>query len=134
MLEAQELMLDLGAQLVGVAALRIGRLDRIERGQGVVQRSAGGQPARLSDLATAIRNRPAVQQLFGFTLPLGLRTASPLDVGARSRVRAIEKQDARPYIDRLIVLAGEVAIEPVEQQLFDSGVAISRRRDGFGLV
>ena len=38
---------------------------------------------------------------------------------------AIEEQHARPDVDRELVLAGEVVIEPGEQQLFDSRVAIA---------
>jgi hypothetical protein len=40
-------------------------------------------------------------------------------------VGTIEKQHARPDVDREIVTAGEVVIETCEQQLFDSGVTIT---------
>jgi hypothetical protein len=41
---------------------------------------------------------------------------------------AIEEERARPDIDRLFVLRGEVVIEAGEEQLFDLGVAIGLRR------
>ena len=79
-----------------------------------------------------MEGRDAVlQQLFGLALPLGQRAARAFDVGAGTRVVAIEKQRARPDVDRLFVLAGEVVIEAGEQQLLDLGFAIRFRH---GLV
>ena len=66
-----------------------------------------------------------LQQLFRFALPLRERAAGALDVGARLPVRTIEKQHAGPDVDRQIVPAREVVVEAGQQQLFDSGVAIT---------
>ncbi len=69
-----------------------------------------------------------MQQLFGLALALGLRAARPLDVGPRSGVGAIEKQDAGPDVDRELVTIREVMIETDEQQLLDFRIAIRSRR------
>ena len=86
------------------------------------------QPARLVAVAALERRDAGLQQLFGFALPLGQRAARPLDVRARPRVAAIEKQRARPDVDGLVVLGGEVVIEAGEQELLDLRVAIRIRR------
>ena len=54
---------------------------------------------------TLMKNR------FRLTQSLGLRTARTLDVRARAAMMAIEKQNARPQIDGLFVLVGEVLIK-----------------------
>jgi len=41
---------------------------------------------------------------------------------------AIEKERARPDVDGLVVLSGEIMIEASEQELFDLRVAICIRR------
>ncbi len=41
------------------------------------------------------------------------------------RVSAIDEQRARPHIDGELMLAGEVMIEAVQQQLFDARLAIA---------
>ena len=85
------------------------------------RRSAGPRAGRL----TAIERRDAaMQQLFRLALPLGLRAARPLDVGARAIVAAVEKQHARPDVDGRLVVAGEVMIEPLQQQLLDARLAL----------
>ena len=58
-----------------------------------------------------------VQQLIGLALPLGLRAASPVDVGACTRVPPVEKEHAGPDVDRLIELAAEIVVESCEQEL-----------------
>ena len=65
-----------------------------------------------------------VEHGFGFALSLGLSTARPLDVSAGAAVVPIEKQDARPEIDGLFVLIGEIQVEAREQQLLDPRVAL----------
>ena len=71
-----------------------------------------------------------MQQLFGLALPLGQRAARALDVGAGAAVAAVEEDDARPDVDRLLVVAGEVVVEAGEQELLDVGVAVRIRRVG----
>src|SRR6185436_15232986 len=66
----------------------------------------------------------AMQQLVRLALALGLRAARTIDVRAGTRVAAIEKQDARPDVNGLFVIAGEVSIQTDEQELLDSRVAL----------
>src|SRR5438445_743873 len=107
--ERQELALNVGAQPIGFLFLAVGRAD----GERLVGRSAavdGGaqETARLGPFA-AVKGRDAgVQELFGVTLALGDGAARPLDVGASAGMAAIEEQRARPDVDRLLVLRGEV--------------------------
>ena len=77
----------------------------------------------------------------GLALQLGLRAARALDIGARAIVVAIEKQHARPEVDGLFVLTGEVLVEPGEEQLLDAGVTlgvaqrlVERASDRIGIV
>ena len=86
------------------------------------------QPARFVAVAAVERGDAVLQQLFRFALPLGQRAARALDVGAGARVAAIEKQRARPDVDRLLVLRGEVMVEADQQELLDLRVAIRIRR------
>ena len=81
-----------------------------------------------ASVAAAERRGAVVQQFLGLPLPLGQRAARPLDVRARAGMAAIEKQRARPDVDGVLVLRGEVVIETGEEQLFDFGVAIRVRR------
>ena len=85
--------------------------------------AAGGFVA----VAAAERGDAVLQQLFGLALPLGQRAARALDVGARARVAAVEEQRARPDVDGVLVVGGEVVIEADEQQLLDLRVAIRCR-------
>jgi len=68
-----------------------------------------------------------VDELLGFALAFRDGAARALDVGTRPRVAAIEKEDARPDVDGQLVFAGEVVIQPAEQQLLDPRVAIALR-------
>ena len=77
---------------------------RLVRGRAAVDRRLQ-QPARFVAVAATERGDAVLQQLFGFALPLGQRAAGALDVGARARVAAIEKQRARPDVDGLLVVA-----------------------------
>ena len=65
-----------------------------------------------------------------FALALGDRAARALDVGARARVAVIEEQHTRPDADRELVLAGEIMVEAGEEEVFDSGVAVSLLKIG----
>ena len=64
--------------------------------------NARGEPDRWGD-----RNELA--------LLLGDRAPRPLDVRARPGMAAIEEQRARPDVDRVVVLTGEIMIEPRQQ-------------------
>ncbi len=68
----------------------------------------------------------AVDQLFGFALPLGQGLPRTLDVGACPIVGAVEEHDARPDVDRLLVLGCEVVVEPGEQEVLDPRLAIGQ--------
>ena len=107
------------------------RKRQFERRAGIERRLQ--QPPRLVHLAVPIRKRSGVEQLFGFTLALCLRAARAFDVRARACVTAIEEQHAGPDVDRVIVMAGEVVIEPCEKQLLDPGVAVGGGRAGEGI-
>ena len=99
--------------------------------QRVAQQRAG-----LLHVAAIERIEALVDQGFGLALPLGLRAPRALDVGASAIVMAIEEQDARPEIDGGVELAGEVVIEPRDEQVLDAHVLsggagrLSRGRDG----
>ena len=58
---------------------------------------------------------------------VNIPAGSRLDLGP-ARVIAVEKQGARPQVDRLLVVPGEVMVEPGEEQLLDFGVALRTRR------
>ena len=89
----------------------------------------GGGDEAASSLRVAVVERrvPGVQQFITDALPLGHRTARPLDIGARACMTAIEKQHPRPHVDREFVLFGKIMIEPREQELFDARVAVTFR-------
>ena len=71
------------------------------------------QSPRIRHLAAVKRRGAAMQQLFALPLPLGQRAPRAIDVGAGPRMAAVEKEDARPDVDRVLVTAGEVVVEPV---------------------
>jgi glutamate formiminotransferase / 5-formyltetrahydrofolate cyclo-ligase len=85
------------------------------------------QPARFARLAAIERGYPVVQQLFRFTLSLGERAASAIDVGTGAGMITVEEQRSRPDVDRLIVLSGEIVIEADEEQLLDLRLTIRFR-------
>ena len=101
---------------------------REERERNIVSAAAldGGiqQLPRRLDLAALERRHAVVQQLFRLALLFGHRAAGALDVRARARVIPIEKQRARPDVDRLRVMAGEILIEAREQKTLDFGVTL----------
>ena len=70
-----------------------------------------------------------MQQFLGLALLFGQRAPGTLDVCARPRVLAIQKERASPDVDRLIVVGCEVMIEPAQQQTLNLGVALRRPFD-----
>src|SRR5204862_3727794 len=59
----------------------------------------GEQATRFRSIAAMKRRDALLQQLFRLALPFRERAARPLDVSARTRVIAIEKERPRPHID-----------------------------------
>jgi glutamate formiminotransferase / 5-formyltetrahydrofolate cyclo-ligase len=108
-------------------------LHPLQQGQEFVRRSAarhGGieQAARFRTVATPDGCRPVVEQRLGLALPLGLRAAGALDVGAGARVTSIEEQRARPDVYGLVILSGKVVIQPGKQKLLDLRVTFGPGR------
>ena len=65
-----------------------------------------------------------VQHLLRAALPLGYGGARAIDIGAGTRVRSIEEEDARPEMDGFFVPAVEVFVEAVDQERFDLCVTL----------
>ena len=111
---------------------RRGPLTRLRRSRNTSAVSLGPpcSTARVSrsravrDVAGVVGVDAGVDELLALALAFGQRAARALDVGAGAAVAALEKHDARPDVDRLLVVAVEVLIEAGEQQLFDAGVAV----------
>ncbi len=102
-------------------------IDSAEHTQRQVVRSAALQ--RIEQQFTRSRNVTAAEgfetlmnQLFGRALLLGLRASRPIDIGARTVVRAIQEQDPRPEIDGGFEFTGEVVVEAGDEKMFDSRV------------
>ncbi len=128
------------------APVRVGRagtFDPIElqvRSAAARSSSPAAQPtaraarARLLDVAAGKHLGRRVEDLVGAALPLGQRRPRAADVGARPGMRAIEKQHARPDMNGVVVIAGEVALETFDEQRLDAAVAVGglgqRRRWG----
>ena len=85
---------------------------------------------RCHDVAAAEGFDTRVEQLLTLALALGDRAARPLHVGTRARVAVIEEQHTRPHADRELVLAGKIMVESGEEEVFDSGVAVSLLKIG----
>ena len=66
------------------------------------------------EVAGLIRRHTGVQQLLGLSLTLRQRPSSAFDVRARTPVASLEKRDARPDVDGLLVVAAEIVIESGE--------------------
>src|SRR5439155_3487785 len=96
-------------------------------GRAALERSLQQRPG-LVTLAACKRGDALLQQFLRFALALGERAPRPLDVGAGPRVVPIEKQRARPDVDRLIVSGGEIMIEANQEKMLDLCVAIRFRR------
>src|SRR5439155_15039906 len=99
-------------------------IQALEKGQRIFRRRAGvdgglQQAPRFLAVAAVEGRDAGLQQLLRLALPLGERAARALDVGARPRVAAIEKQRAGPHVDGLFVLRREVVIEAGEKKLLD---------------
>ena len=60
-----------------------------------------------------------MHERFGNALAFGLRAAGAIDIGTRPIVGPIEKQHARPEVDGLFELTGEVVIEAGHEQMLD---------------
>src|SRR5204862_7187997 len=65
-----------------------------------------------------------------FRLALALRHSAPrpLDVRARPRMAAVQKQRTRPDVDGVLILGCEVMVEADQQELLDLRVAIAAGR------
>ena len=87
------------------------------------------QLTRRVDLAAFECSDAVVQQLLGLPLLLSQRASGALDVRACPRVLAIQKQRARPDVDRLSVVGCEVMIEAAQKQALDLGVALGSAVD-----
>ena len=85
------------------------------------------QVACALDVACLVGIEAAVQQFLRLALPLGNRASRAVDVGARPIVIALEKDDARPDIDGLFVISGEVVIETGDEKFFDARRALGDR-------
>jgi hypothetical protein len=77
------------------------------------------------NLASLERGNAVVQQFVRFPLLLGQGASRTLDVRTGPRMSSVEKQCARPDINRLRVIGGEIVIESAQQQLFDFRVTFS---------
>ncbi len=86
------------------------------------------ESSSLNGLAAVERGQAAVEQLFRLALPLSHGASGALDVRAGACVAAVEKQCARPDVDRLLELRGEVMVKSGEEQLLDLGVPIPVQR------
>jgi hypothetical protein len=86
------------------------------------------QAARFVAVTALERGETGLQQLLGLALAFGERAARPLDVGTCACMAAVEKQGARPDVDRELVVGGEVMVEADEEELLDLRVAIRCRR------
>ncbi len=83
----------------------------------VVEQGAGAR-----DIAAIKRRETFVHELFRCPLLLRLRAARTIDVGSRTIVRPIEKEDAGPQVDGGFEFTGEIVIEAGDQELFDSRI------------
>ena len=118
----------------GIEAAAFEPLHPVEQDQRFVARGplldcAGQQVAGALDVSGFVRIESAVQELLGLALPFAERAARPLDIGARTRVATVEKEDACPEVNRLLVAPREVLIEPGEQELLHARIVRPIRRD-----
>ena len=92
---------------------------RFPAGHGVRE-----QPPGRRAVAAVERRHAFLDEFLGRALALGQRAAGAVDVRPRSRVAPIEEQHPAPDVDGLLVAAGEILLEPREQQFVYLGVAI----------
>ena len=114
--------------------MRIGRETNGTNAIQTIEKDAGGvtallqrareELARLVDFASVVCDDAVVKTFLGLTLPLGKRAASPLDVGARTIVMTVEKNNARPDADRALILSAEIMIESGKEELLDSRLSV----------
>jgi hypothetical protein len=101
----------------------------IEEGQRLVGRRPTVErslkkPFRFIAISVSNRSDAPLKQLLRFTLPLGQRAARTIDVRPCARMTPIEKERARPDVDRLFVACSEVMVEASDQQSFNFGVTL----------
>jgi len=80
--------------------------------------AAGGRLAvPLVDLALAgvVGGDSGMEKFFGLAVALGQRAARTFDVRASAVMVAFEEDHPRPHADRVLVVSGEIMIEPEEQ-------------------
>ena len=82
------------------------------------------QVASAFNLTRLVCVEAAMQELLRFALTLRDRLACAIDVRAGAIVIAIEKDDARPDVDRLFVFRGEVLIQTRNEKFFDARRAV----------
>jgi len=114
--------------------MRIGRETNGTYAIQTIEKDAGGvtallqrareELARFVDFASVVCDDAVVKTFVGLALSLGKRAASPLDVGARTIMMTVEKNNARPDADRALVLSAEIVIESGEEELLDSRLSV----------
>ncbi len=83
----------------------------------------GQQAPGALDIAVVEGLESLVHEPFGLTLPLGLRAARTIDVGAGAVVCTIQEEHACPDVDGVIHAAGEVLVETRDEELLDARLA-----------
>ena len=96
---------------------------RLVTGRALID-GAGQQVARAFNLSRLVRVQSTMQELLRFALALRDRLACAIDVRAGAVVIAIEKDDARPDVDRLFVFPGEIVIQTRNEKFFDARGAL----------
>src|SRR5262245_30270809 len=59
-----------------------------------------------------------MQHFLRSTLTLRERSPCPIDIGARPGMRSIQEQGARPDVNRVLVAAGKISVQSLEQESF----------------
>lgn len=94
---------------------------------GALIDGARQQVARTFDLSGFVRLEAAMQELLRLALTLRDGLARAIDVRAGTIVIAVEKDDARPDVDRLFVFSREVVIQTGNEKCFDARRALGGR-------
>ena len=84
----------------------------------------GDELARRVDVSPIEGGLTAVKQLFRLSLPFSYGAARALDVRTGAGMSAIEKQHARPDMNRLLVTPAEIVIEAGQQKLLNFRVPV----------
>ena len=95
--------------------------------RGALIHRSGQQVARPFHLSGFICLEAPVQKLFRLALTLGNRLSCAIDVGTGTVVIPVQKDHARPDIDRLFVFATEVVVETRKEKFFDARRAFGGR-------